>query len=179
MLIEGQLSKSDLPDSLMTFVEQIEMWRKFFKPLNPEIFDSSRYSTITPDGFYTIPVQPYAFKTGVKKDEIFDPEEEMDKWLELEHGVFDFNPQAQPPKIGNDYVWWELPDKKIIIVLSHQLTYDRVIDHYGYRETYDSFLQERRRKNEREMEALKETGRRHTREEVESCEFIRKHLFGE
>jgi hypothetical protein len=118
------LSKLEIPDRLLGFVNKVEEWRNFLYV--KQSYEFRFGATISKDGYYEL---------GVTSANILVP---TDKESYENDPGFRFDKDSLPPQINDDIIFWGFPDSKIRVYLPHNRSNISIASYYGY---YDIWLQ--------------------------------------
>jgi len=135
---DGQVSNSDLPKFLRARVRQVKIWHEVIS----ELWSNFIYgydSNISPEGYYLAFIKPSSFLLGRTKQQ-HEEEEGIDRHIKL----FDFDPQAQPPVVESEGIYWVQEEQKVMLILPHLNVTPRVVGYYGYRDALLKYLSQQR-----------------------------------
>lgn len=155
-----ELLESDIPQNLISFIKQIKVWENFLDSFRENNSFNFRFGTaISSDkgyeGYYIFVIDAHHLRLPRKKDD-FDVGN-FHIYAAIDSvAVFDFNPKDNPPVIDNDgnSIWWPIHEKKIILLLPHSCTVPKIVEYYGYQESYKIFLAKKKQQEDREKEIL-------------------------
>lgn len=180
------LQESELPDDeIKSMVKQIQLWDKIFEHFKKNNSFNFRYNAkITSDGYYIFALLPeHLISPFQKQIEALDKHEVGLKnweywWYVRETAIFKADAQTRPPTVDDFGIFWNLPDKKLRLILPHASTDEAVVEYYGYQEAYKKFLDEKKKEEEESEKHQKSYAEHAEKEEIETQEKLRNALLG-
>jgi len=182
LCINEKVPEADIFEELKPYVTQVEKWKKFISAVNKNGGLNLRYgSRIGDDDFYNLVIHRDALfipEVDNYRRFLLDniPDEELDAEFSVFPTLFRFNSKKHPPRVDEKSISWELPKKKVRIILPHHFTTKEVVAYYGYEEMYQKFLKDREATRIADSERSKAWSEISEAEKKESKEKLRKIL---
>lgn len=154
--------KEEIPESLQPFVTQVEKWQVFFQKPAMKQLRGRYYVNVSGEGYYLAFISSGCLRLG------YEPtiDDLLEGAIPGDSG-FDFKPETEPPTFVDDGIYWELSEPKILVILPHKSSNERVAAYYGYLDVFQSYTQSKQKEQD-EFNARFEVA--HATSEVEDKE---------
>ena len=143
---ETTIPKEEIPEMLRPFVTQVEKWKTFFQQPTMKELRGRHYVSVSGEGYYMAYIVGSCLRLGY-----IPTLEHMLNGMPRVSG-FDFDPKTEPPTVFDEGIYWELPEQKILVILPHDSSNERVAAYYGYLEQFQRHM-EAKKAFERQWEA--------------------------
>ncbi|MDO8590814.1 MAG: hypothetical protein Q7R65_02435 [bacterium] len=130
------ISKEEIPELLRPFVTQVEMWQTFFQKPAMKQLRGHHYVSVSGEGYYMAYISASSLRLGCggpSFEEVFDGAW-PGPW------GFDFDPKTEPPTTVDDAIYWKLAEPKILVILPHDSSNERVATYYSYLELFQKYV---------------------------------------
>ncbi len=141
------ISKWEIAEPFQSFVGQVELWKVFFQQPDIGQLRGHHYVHVNTEGYYLAYISAGSLRFG-QCPSIEVGEANFDKSYSEATGLY-FDPKTRPPVLVNNGIYWELPEFKILVILPHDASNERVAEYYNYSEAFQKYEQSKREYLER------------------------------
>lgn len=133
------IPKDEAHELFRGLVSQVETWQAFFKQPAMNKLQGHHYVYVSQEGYYLAYISRGCLRLGLKPAaEDLEVKGFLESYPVYSEG-FDFDPQMEPPTVVDNGIYWELPEPKILVILPHDSSNERVAAYYGYLESFRKY----------------------------------------